>query len=204
MDKRFLDAFIDPAPFRLLGRSLYPWCLKYRVRLTAFNSPLLSGEREPTPADLIFALQVCAEEPLGGPLGWKDNLRIILMTRRPDKFATYLKAFLGYALVNDWPKFWEQSKNKAQIDTGVPWPLAILANLVEAGIDEKRAWEMPECQAIWWNSAFAIRNGAEVKIMTPEEEAYMASVMAAKEAKDNAAVASKPARVEDPNNGSIP
>jgi hypothetical protein len=32
---------------------------------------------------------------------------------------------------------------------------------------------MPECQAIWLNSALAIRKGAEVKIMTPEEEAFM-------------------------------
>ena len=60
MDKRFLAAFIDPAPFRLLGRSLYPWCLKYRVRLMAFDSPLVTGSRGVTPADLIFACQVCA------------------------------------------------------------------------------------------------------------------------------------------------
>lgn len=174
MDKRFLAAFIDPAPFELLGRSLYPWCLKYRVRLTAFNSPLIDGHREVTPADLLFACQVCAEEPLGGPLGWKDKLRLGRLNDNPAKFELLLRAFAGYVLVDDWPKFWEQSKAKGGSGTkGVPWPLAIVANLIASGIPEKRAWEMPECQAIWYNSAFAISKGAEVSIMSPDEEAYI-------------------------------
>ena len=38
---------------------------------------------------------------------------------------------------------------------------------------------MPECQAVWLNSVFAMRKGAELKIMTPEEEAFMAAEEAA-------------------------
>jgi hypothetical protein len=172
VDHRFLNAFIDPAPFKLLGRSLYPWSLKYRVRLMAFNSPLIMGERGITPADLIFACQVCAEQPLGN-IGLIDKMRILHLNRNPAKFEALLKAFAGYVLVHDWPKFWEQDKSKTGGDNGCPWPLAIVANLIASGIDEKRAWEMPECQAIWLNSALALRKGAEIKIMTPEEEAFM-------------------------------
>ena len=171
MDPRFLNAFIDPAPFKLLGRSLYPWCLKYRVRLMAFKSPLITGGNV-TPADLIFACQVCAEQPLGH-IGLIDKMRILHLNRNPAKFEQLLKAFAGYVLVHDWPKFWEQDKSKSGGDNGCPWPLAIVANLIASGIDEKRAWEMPECQAIWLNSALALRKGAEIKIMTPEEEAFM-------------------------------
>jgi hypothetical protein len=185
VDHRFLNAFIDPAPFKLLGRSLYPWCLKYRVRLMAFKSPLITGDRGITPADLIFACQVCAEEPLG-ELGFWDKLRINRLNNDPVKFERLLKAFAGYVLVNDWPKFWEQDGKKSGGDNGVPWPLAIVANLIASGIEEKRAWEMPECQAIWLNSVFAMRKGAELKIMTPEEEAYMEA--------ERAASASNPAK----------
>jgi hypothetical protein len=185
VDHRFLNAFIDPAPFKLLGRSLYPWCLKYRVRLMAFKSPLITGDGGVTPADLIFACQVCAEEPLG-ELGFWDKLRINRLNNDPVKFERLLKAFAGYVLVNDWPKFWEQDGKKSGGDNGVPWPLAIVANLIASGIEEKRAWEMPECQAIWLNSVFAIRKGAELKIMTPEEEAYMEA--------ERAASASNPAK----------
>ena len=178
MDSRYLNSCIDPAAFKLLGRSLYPWCLKYRVRLMAFNSPLITGDRGITPADLIFACQVCAEEPLG-EIGWVDKLRILSLNRNPAKFKALLKAFAGYILIHNWPKFWEQDGKKSGGDNGVPWPLAIVANLIASGIPEQRAWEMPECQAIWLNSALAIRKGAEVKIMTPEEEAFMASELAA-------------------------
>ena len=185
MDHRFLNAFIDPAPFKLLGRSLYPWCLKYRVRLMAFKSPLITGEGGVSPADLIFACQVCSEEPLG-ELGFMDRLRINRLNNDPEKFERLLKAFAGYILVNDWPKFWEQDKSKGGGNKGVPFPLAIVANLIASGIEEKRAWEMPECQAIWLNAALAIRKGAEVSIMTPEEEAYMEA--------ERAASASNPAK----------
>lgn len=194
MDKRFLAAYIDPAPFRLLGRTLYPWCLKYRVRLTAFNSPLIDGHREVTPADLVFACMVCAEEPLG-EVGWVDKLRIGRLNDNPAKFEMLLRAFAGYVLVDDWPKFWEQSsKTKGGNPRGVPWPLAIVANLIANGIEEKRAWEMPECQAIWLNSAFAITKGADVSIMSPEEEAFIDGELA----KAAAAGVAKPAGVETP------
>ena len=192
MDKRFLAAFIDPAPLpRMLGRTLYPWCLKYRVRLIAFDSPLATGSRGVTPADLLFACQVCADEEVGGRLGWKDQLRIMRLMRNPARFEAYLKAFSDYILVAHWPKFWDQAKTKSGGgDKGVPWPLAIVANLISHGIEEKRAWEMPECQAIWLNSALAISKGADLAIMSPEEEAFMAE----EEAKDAAAAASNPAK----------
>jgi hypothetical protein len=187
MDKRFLAAFIDPAPFRLLGRSLYPWCLKYRVRLMAFESPLMDGSRDVKPSDIIFACQVCAEEPLG-QIGWRDKLLILQMSRDPSRFQLMLDAFAEYVLVTNWPKFWENTANtKAGNSRGIPWPLSIVANLTASGIDYKQAWEMPECQAIWLNSALAISKGADVAIMSPEEEAFMAE----EEAKD---AASNPAK----------
>jgi hypothetical protein len=195
VDRRFLNAYVDPAPFKLLGRTLYPWCLKYRVRLMAFDSPLVTGSRGVTPADLIFACQVCAEEELGGRIGWIDQLRIISLSSKPAKFERLLKAFAGYVLVDNWPKFWEQTKTKSGgRDKGVPWPLSIVANLIASGIPEKRAWEMPECQAIWLNSALAIRKGADVAIMSPEEEAFMAE----EEAREAAAAASNPAKESTP------
>jgi hypothetical protein len=199
VDRRFLNAYVDPAPFRLLGRTLYPWCLKYRVRLMALNSPLIDGHRAITPADLIFACHVCAEEPLGS-VGFMDKMRIAWMNNNPKHYEQSLEAFAGYILVHDWPKFWEQSKTKSGGgDKGVPWPLSIVANLIASGVPEQRAWEMPECQAIWLNSALAIRKGADVAIMSPEEEAFMAE----EEAKEASASASNPAK-ESPLTTDVP
>ena len=152
----------------------------------AFDSPMVTGSRAITPADLLFACQVCAEEPLGGKVGWVDELRLMSLGRNPAKFERLLTAFAGYILVDDWPKFWEQTKKSGGGDKGVPWPLSIVANLIASGIDEKRAWEMPECQAIWLNSALAIRKGADVAIMSPEEEAFMAEEEAREAASNQA------------------
>ena len=174
MDRRFLNAHVDPAPFRLLGRTLYPWCLKYRVRLHAFDSPLVTGSRGITPADLLFACQVCAEEPLGG-VGFIDKIRLVYLANNPDRFGILLQSFADYILIHDWPKFWEQDGKKNGGKTSLPFPLAIVANLIANGIEEKRAWEMPECQAIWLNAAFAMRKGVDVAIMSPEEEAFIES-----------------------------
>ena len=185
MDDRFLNAFIDPAPFKLLGRSLYPWCLKYRVRLMAFKSPLIDSRRAITPADLLLAIKICSEEPIG-KFGIIDTWRIIRLEKDEEEMSRLLDVFSSYVLVGHWPKFWEQEKKKSSNGRGIPWPLAIVTNLIANGIDEKRAWEMPECQAIWMNTAFGIRNGADVSVMTPEEEAFMAS--------EEAASASNPAK----------
>jgi hypothetical protein len=187
VDRRFLNAHIDPAPFRLLGRTLYPWCLKYRVRLHAFDSPLIQSGKEVSPADLLFACQVCAEEPLG-EVGLIDRIRLSRLSHNPAKFEQLLRAFAEYILVEDWPKFWEQEAKKTGGSKGMPWPINIVANLIANGIPEKRAWEMPECQAIWLNAAFAMRKGLDVAIMSPEEEAFIEEELK-REAEAAAAVA---------------
>jgi len=150
------------------------------VRLHAFDSPLVTGSRGVSPADILFACQVCAEEPLGN-VSIIDRARLVYLSNNPYKFEETVKAFAGYILVDNWPKFWEQDAKKSGGSKGLPFPLAIVANLVANGIDEKRAWEMPECQAIWLNSAFAIRKGIDVAIMSPEEEAFIESQLKAGE-----------------------
>ena len=52
----------------------------------------------------------------------------------------------------------------------------IVTNLVTNGIEEQRAWEMPEAQAIWLSTAFSTRAGAKVNILTTEEEEMMEAI----------------------------
>jgi hypothetical protein len=148
--------------------------MKYRVRLHAFDSPLVNGDRGITPADLLFACQVCAEEPLG-KVGFVDKIRLIYLANNPDRFGILLQLFSDYILIHDWPKFWEQDAKKSGGSKGMPWPMMVVANLVANGVPYKQAWEMPECQAIWLNAAFAMRKGVDVAIMSPEEEAFVES-----------------------------
>lgn len=175
MDGRFLRAWTDPAAkVNILGRSVYPFCLKYRVRLMAIESPLITGASVPTPLDLLAAVKICAEEPIGELS--KEELRLVKnLNERPGKFMTECERFSEYCLVDCWPKFWDnpQGKKGSAEDVGIPWPLAVVASLIKNGVEEKRAWEMPECQAIWLNAAWAAANGSESKILTTDEEAFM-------------------------------
>lgn len=175
MDGRFLRAFTDPAKVTCLGRPVYPWCLKYRVRLLAIDSPLADDSgRIPTPLDLLTAVKICAEEPIGELT--KAEVRLVeRLNQLPGRFLTELERFKEYAHVTAWPKFWESNKKNGSSadDAGVPWPLMVVASLVKHGFEEKRAWEMPECQAIWFNAAFSSMNGSESKILTTDEEAFM-------------------------------
>lgn len=175
MDGRFLRAFTDPAKVKCLGRSVYPWCLKYRIRLLAIESPLADESgRTPTPLDLLTAVKVCAEEPIGELT--KEEIKLVkALTERPGRFMTECERFQEYAHFSAWPKFWQSNKKSGGTadDAGVPWPLMVVASLVKHGFDEKRAWEMPECQAIWYNAAYGAMSGSDQKILTTDEEAFL-------------------------------
>ena len=172
MDNRFLSAFTEPTRVKILGRFVYPFCLKHRVRLSAIGSPLLTGEKI-EPIDLLIAVQICAEEPVG-KLGFVDGFRLVLLRRNELYFTRQLKRFIDYVGVKNHPKFWERKAKEGRTETGVPWELVVVANLMRAGVQEERAWEMPECQAIWLNTAILSSKGVDVQVLTTDEEEFMA------------------------------
>ena len=175
MDGRFLRAFTDPAAkLRMLGRSVFPFCLKYRVRLMAIESPFVTEGKRIRPLDLIVAVKICSEEPIND-LGFWDKIQLSRFNRSPIIFNLEAERFVSYVHSAVWPKFWtSNAKGSASAeDAGIPWPLLVVASLVKHGFDEKRAWEMPECQAIWFNAAYSSMNGSEMKVLTTDEEAFM-------------------------------
>lgn len=140
----------------------------------AIKSPLITGEREVGPCDLIHAVQISSGAVIG-EMTLKDHFWLWKMKYNPAILQRGIEAYSDYVGVHKWPKFWEQpQKSGSASGGGVPWPLAIVTNLVSAGITEERAWLMPECQAIWLNASVAISNGSKVSILTSEEEAFMA------------------------------
>ena len=178
MDNRFLRAFSDPSSRVFFGKRVFPFCLKFRVRLLAIESPLVTSGRSITPADLMIAVKVCAEEP-NLRVGFWDEVRLRVYHHKPENFAGEVARFVEYCHLEAWPKYWESSKTSDSADgVGCPWPLMIVTNLVANGIDEARAWEMPEAQAIWLSTAFALRGGAKVNLLTTEEEEFMETLRA--------------------------
>jgi hypothetical protein len=168
MDKRFTSAFTDPGLTKLLGRFVSPFCLLHRVQLEAAESPLLRSGAGIRPLDLLVAVKICSGERLD-KLTLKDSWHLGKMTSNEDYFAEQIDRFSKFVLIEAWPKFWEK-KAKSSETSGTPWVLTVVASLISNGIPEERAWTMPECQAIWLNSTFAISKGAELKVLTSEDE----------------------------------
>ena len=175
MDKRFLSSFTDAAPgIKVLGRFVSPFCLLHRVKLMAAENPIIMGSDQIRPVDLLIAVKVCAGEDLGR-LTFRDHVELFRMGRSDEYFVKQLKRFMSYTLVKAWPKFWEKEQTKSA-GSGTPWPLAVVCCLVANGITEERAWTMPESQAIWMNSGFAMMNGADLKVLSTEDEEYLDSL----------------------------
>ena len=173
MDERFLRAFTDPAQMTILGRLVSPFCLRHRVTLASFNSPFLIDNGTFRPLDLLVALKVCSGEPIG-KLTNRELGEIIELSDNPKKFIEACITFKGYMLEENHPKFWKKDSGRAGTN-GVPWVLNIVAMLTSNGISHKDAWEMPECQAIWMATAYATMKGADLKVLTSEDEYLQAN-----------------------------
>ena len=85
MDNRFLNAFTEPSRVKILGRFLYPFCLKHRVRLEAIESPLLKSGQEVQALDLLVAIKICAEEDISD-LSLLDSWRLAKLRSDKDYF----------------------------------------------------------------------------------------------------------------------
>ena len=172
MDRRFILAFTDPEPEEVLGYRLAPFSLRDRVRLHAIDSPFVEGTGF-TPAAVVAALKTCAGQSLR-EITMKDKALLARMDCEPEFMQKTIAQFVGRMYVEHWPKFWETGKLE-QRTSGMPWALSLVATLISNGVPEERAWTMPEAQAIWMSTAFSAMKGAEVNLLTTEDEEAMAA-----------------------------
>lgn len=173
MDERFLRAFTDPAESKILGRLVYPFCLRHRLQLLALGSPFVKDMDFVRPLDLLVAVKVLAGEPIG-KLTNAELGEIVQLSDDNDLMLRECRKLREFMLEQNHPKFWEKDTGRAG-SNGIPWILNIVTSLITSGISERRAWEMPECQAIWLATGFATLKGAELKVLTSDDEYMMAN-----------------------------
>ena len=174
MDKRALSAFTDPASIKMLGRLVEPFSMLRRVQLESVESPFVVPGKDVRPLDLLIAVKICAGEPIG-KLTLKDRFYLSRLSYSETYFVKQMSRFTEFVLIESWPKFWEK-KAKHTNTTGMPWVLTVVCNLMNHGVSEERAWTMPESQAIWLHSCFAISEGADMKVLTKEDEDLIAKL----------------------------
>jgi hypothetical protein len=141
------------------------------------ESPFVREDCEITVPDLLIALKVCSETPIGKPT-WGDKWLGFRLTMDRPRFEAACKALVGHMDTSEvWPKFYEKKNEAGGGDAGtVPWPLSIVANLTKHGISYQDAMQMPEAKAIWLSTVFAINAGAKLAILTTEDEELIDSL----------------------------
>lgn len=174
MDKRCLSAFTDPARIKMLGRFVDPFSMLRRVQLQSIESPFVTSGKDVRPLDLLIAVKICSGETIDR-LTLKDYFYLGRMKSSEVYFVRQMCRFSEFVLIESWPKFWDK-KAKHHNSTGMPWVLTVVCNLMAHGVSEERAWTMPESQAIWLHSCFAIGEGADMKVLTKEDEDLLAKL----------------------------
>jgi len=171
LDKRFVRSFTEPSRVRILGRFVYPFCLKHRLHLLALESPLVLEGKPITATDLILAVKVCAEEPIDR-VTWRDQWEALKMKHSPGYLNAQLERFVSFTMLTQWPKFWEKMDTSSGSVNSIPWVLQVVCNLMKNGFPEERAWMMPEAQAVWMSTGFNSigEGGSGIELLTTEEE----------------------------------
>lgn len=173
-DDRYLTAFLSLPSREILGRRVYPFSLRHRLILETLGSPLVKAGEEIRREDLILGLRVIQSDgynlDLKAPT-WRDywlNIRLghnpYLIQLGAIQFAAYLEDY------STGPAIWKQREGAGGGDSGIHWTLGVVLSLMQMGFSESSAWAMPEGRAIFYYTADQIRRGAEVQIMTTEEE----------------------------------
>lgn len=185
MDQRFLRAFLTPSRTRLLGRLLFPWCLKHRIQLAAIGSPFVVGG-DVTPADCLIFAKVCSEEPIGADPSLMDRIRVRKLGSHALHLAACAEAIKAHIGADAWPKYWDAPRTEGgePRHNGIPWPLGILSNLVRNGLSLEDAMHLPEAQAVWLSTAMAVQAGAKVEVLTTQDEALLDSLSTVEKPKD--------------------
>lgn len=168
-DRRFLNSCITPSETNILGYRLKPFCIQHRLWLEAIDTPFFKPDAEIKFSDLITVLKICSHQTVGKPT-WHDRWIALRLHLSKDLQIRAAKAFVSYIDTSDaWPRFYER-KSTASGDSGVPWQLSVVCNLVKNGIGYEEALLMPESKAIWLSTIFGIYAGAKLDILTTDDE----------------------------------
>lgn len=143
----------------------------------AVNSPLVPGVLKPiAPHDLILAARICSiQDPFEAVSKSRltDLFRDIKYKQNKAAFINQLKLWRDYLKDTAQHPIVNGKRNADRKDRGVDWTLSVASNLIEMGFTEEQAWTMPEGRAMFYFFAKAVRSGADIDILSTEQESKM-------------------------------
>lgn len=179
MDGRFLTAFILPEKWEIMGYKLKPFSLRHTMTLTALGSPIVAGDMPRVkPEDIIIFLRVCSSEnafvALKKPSIWDKWCQARMEINTHYYFDQLLSINAYIKLCNTMPSTYTKEEKEEKKGESVPVVLGLATSLMsKLHFTRDEAWDCTVGQAVWYLTAFAIAEGAEVKIISTQAEAKM-------------------------------
>ena len=179
MDGRFLTAFILPEKWEIMGYTLKPFSLRHTMTLTALESPIVLGKAHMvTPEDIIIFLRVCSSKNAFVALkkpSLMDRWNQVRMEMETSYYFDQLMAINEYMKAcNTMPNTYKKPDAQEKKKENVPVVLGLVTSLMSKmnmSLDE--AWDSTAGQAVWYLTAYSIGEGAEVKILSTQDEEKM-------------------------------
>jgi len=179
MDGRFLTAFILPEKWEIMGYELKPFSLRHTMTLTALESPIIVGEASMvTPEDIIIFLRVCSSKNAFVALkkpSLMDRWNQTRMERDTSYYFDQWVAINGYMKhCNTMPSTYTKPDDTEKKKQNVPVVLGLVTSLMsKMNMSADEAWDCTSGQAVWYLTAYSIGEGAEVKILSTQDEEKM-------------------------------
>jgi len=181
MDGRFLTAFILPEKWEIMGYKLKPFSLRHTMTLTALGSPIVEGDGPRVkPEDIVIFVRVCAAKDafvaLDKPSLW-DKWCHARMEVDTTYYFDQLMAINAYIRTcNTMPNTYTKEDGEEKKKENVPVVLGLATSLMsKLNFTKDEAWDCTVGQAVWYLTAYSIGEGADVKIISTQDEAKMES-----------------------------
>ena len=125
------------------------------------------------PSDIILAARICSiSDPFKAVTDSKfmDVVRASIYEHNEKKLLEQILLWKRYIKDTADHPVVSGKKSKDQRNRGVDWTLSVASSLIEMGFSEEQAWTMPEGRAMFYFFSNAIKSGADLEIVTTEQE----------------------------------
>ena len=168
---KFAESFINRTNgHRVLGRKLLPLSNWHSMLLRFYQSPVVLASRPAGILDLERAVRICRCKYPNRPtfrfttlmsgVSWFLFRRSIV--GQCQGFSDYVEDYLSP------PTFWQEEGGAPRTMRGqMPPELATVSKLMEMGVSEKDAWDMPVGKAMWYSAAHIANNGTPLDFDEP-------------------------------------
>jgi hypothetical protein len=177
MDGRFVTAFVLPEKWEILGYKLGPFTLRRYMALLAIESPVLtSPAAEISPEDMLIFARICSNKDAFVALKPPTLLDKWKRMRMEVDSAYFVRAVIdskdyvetGVATPKTFSKDDGVKEFKKE---NVPSILGLVTSLMsKLNMTPEEAWGCTVGQAVWYLTAYAVSEGAEIRILSTQDE----------------------------------